>query len=174
MRGEDNDGEGDVEGGASRSVVAKTSRRRSTCRRRGAAQAGVPVTPQATPATQSKEMRKSVLSKPMSMMRESTAVGDGDANPITDREKENNSSNQSGRRHGAGPWADDGVARIRQSDGGATRIGRSDGHRRRGPVQASSTTTKGAATTTVARCIGGEECSRHHDGCAEGRAQPAA
>ena len=67
-----------------------------------------------------------MLSKPMSMMRESTAVGYGDANPITDREKENNSSNRSGRRQGAGPWADDGVARIKRSDGGATATGEKD------------------------------------------------
>ena len=61
-----------------------------------------------------------------------------------------------------------------QPTGKATGIERSDGHRRKGPVQASSTMNKGAATTTMARCIGGEECNRHYDGCAEGRAQPAA
>lgn len=75
MRGEDDDGKGNVEDGASRLVVATTSRRRLTCRQRGAAQAGVPVTPQATPAAQSKKMRKPVLSKPMSMTRESTGGG---------------------------------------------------------------------------------------------------
>jgi hypothetical protein len=45
------DDDGDVDGGASRSVVATTSRHRWTCRRRGATQSDVLVTPGHTSCT---------------------------------------------------------------------------------------------------------------------------
>jgi hypothetical protein len=60
-------GDDDVDGGASRSAVA-TSWRKWMCRRRGATQAVVPVTPQATPVVPSKKMKKSMLSKSMLRM----------------------------------------------------------------------------------------------------------
>ncbi|PWZ41227.1 hypothetical protein Zm00014a_013962 [Zea mays] len=69
------DDDGDVNGGASRSVVATTSRHKWTCRRRGTTQAGVLVTPQAMPVAPSKKMRKLVLLKPMSRTCESTGGG---------------------------------------------------------------------------------------------------
>jgi hypothetical protein len=69
------DNDGDVDGGASQSVVATTSRHRWTCRRRGATQAGVPVTPHATLVAPSKKMKKPVLLKPLSRAHESTDGG---------------------------------------------------------------------------------------------------
>jgi hypothetical protein len=64
-------------------------------RRRGATQAGILVTSHATPVAPSKKMKKPVLLKPMSRAR--LAVGDGDANPIIDREnKKRRSRNRSG------------------------------------------------------------------------------
>jgi hypothetical protein len=69
------DDDGDIDGGAFRSVVATTSWHRWTCRRRGATHAGVLVTPQATLVASLNKMRKPVLLKPMSRTRESTAGG---------------------------------------------------------------------------------------------------
>jgi hypothetical protein len=59
------DDDGDVDGGASRSVVATMSWHRWTCRRRGATQVGDPVTLHATPVAPSKKMKKPVLLKLM-------------------------------------------------------------------------------------------------------------
>jgi hypothetical protein len=90
MRGGDDDG--DVDGGASRSMVTTMSRCRWTCKRRGATQVCVPDTLQTTPVAPSKKVRcqrvparllKSIAywtrspSKPESLGLVSTSVAQG-------------------------------------------------------------------------------------------------